>query len=118
MLADCAWSAPVTAKSGPLAAEACLTFDSFDGGGPQYKVILNTDIVVFERHSAYSKPDHAEMDGAGYRVSFAFRGLKAGKGTLTIQVRSPIAENEDRRYAVTVDENLHVSITLLDIKPL
>ena len=41
----------------------------------------------------------------------SFTGLKPGSTTVTIYGRSPIMENEDTIYTVTVDEDLHVTLT-------
>ena len=94
-------------------ANAYLTFDSFDGGGPEYTVVLNTDIVAYEHKGQYKDPNHEEMDGASYNVTFIFKGLKSGEGTLTVKERSPIAGNVDRTYSVRVDEALNVMISPL-----
>lgn len=94
-------------------AKAMLSFDSFDGGGPEYSVVHDTDIVSYTSSKEYSKPNHEELDGAGYTVSFTFTGLKPGEATMTIEERSPIADNLDHIYAVKVDQDLNVSIELL-----
>ena len=88
-----------------------LSFDSFDGGGPTYEIILeDPSIVSYESVRQYDKPDHEQMTGAGYTVTFAFTGLKPGQTTLTVQARSPIADNFDAIYTVLVDEDLQVSL--------
>ena len=93
--------------------KAVLSFDSFDGGGPEYSVVLDSDIVSFEREKSYGKPNHAEIDGAGFTVTFTFTGLKPGEAVMTIEERSPIAGNEDLLYSVKVDRDLNVSLELL-----
>lgn len=90
--------------------KAVLSFDSFDGGGPEYSIVLDSDIVSFEQTVIYSKPNHEELDGAGFTVSFAFTGLKPGEATMTIEERSPITDNLDHIYAVKVDQDLNVRI--------
>lgn len=92
---------------------AVLSFDSFDGGGPEYSVVLDSDIVSWQREKSYGRPDHAEIDGASFTVTFTFTGLKPGEAAMTIEERSPIAGNEDWLYSVKVDQDLNVSIDLL-----
>ena len=89
---------------------AVLEFDSFDGGGPEFNVILDSDIVSYTSKRQYHKKDHAEMTGAGYDVIFTFTGEKPGKAEMTIEERSPIGDNLDHHYTVTVDSELHVEI--------
>ena len=92
-------------------AAATLVFDSFDGGGPEFSVTIdNPDIVVIDRVREYDDPDHDNMTGAGYRVRFTFTGQAPGEATLTVAARSPIADNFDATYAVTVDEELNVTL--------
>ena len=99
-------------------ARAVLSFDSFDGGGPEYRVVLDSDIVSFERKAEYSRPDHEELDGAGFTVTFTFTGLKPRETSMTIEERSPIGINEDLIYSVQVDQDLNVSIDLVKVNDL
>ena len=92
------------------ASAAILEFDSFDGGGPEFTVILDSDIVSYTSKRQYYKKDHEEMTGAGYVVIFTFTGEKPGKAEMTIEERSPISDNLDHHYTVTVDSTLHVEI--------
>ena len=91
---------------------ATLSFHSFDGGGPQYSVVLDSDIVSYKSERKYNKPDHKRLKGAGSDVIFTFTGLKAGETVLTVQKRSPIRETDrqDRQYRVKVDKDLNVTI--------
>ena len=91
---------------------ATLSFHSFDGGGPRYSVVLDSDIVTYKSERKYDKPDHKRLKGAGYYVIFTFTGLKPGETVLTVQKRSPIRETDrqDRQYKVTVDKDLNVTI--------
>ena len=91
-------------------AKATLSFHSFDGGGPEFDILIDEDIVSWERTKAYAKANHAELDGAGYDVTFTFTGVRPGETRLIVQERSPIGDNLDRIYAVKVDEALNVSI--------
>ena len=96
---------------------ACLTFDSFDGGGPAYKVkIDDLSIVTYDQTKHYNSPNHNEMAGSGYTVKIEFFGLKAGKTTVTVECRSPIADNYDAVYEVEVDDSLAVTITKKETK--
>ena len=88
---------------------ATLSFHSFDGGGPRYSVVLDSDIVTYKSKKEYKTPG---TRGAGYDVVFSFTGLKPGETVLTVQKRSPIRETDwqDRQYKVTVDKDLNVTI--------
>ena len=92
--------------------KATLTFHSFDGGGPRYSVVLDSDIVSCQKEKRYKNPDHKKVRGAGYDVVFTFTGLKAGETVVTVQKRSPVheRENEDRLYKLKVDNDLNVKI--------
>ena len=88
-----------------------LTFDSFDGGGPTYSIMIDDpEIVKYERLTEYNSPDHEMMDGAGYDVTFVFTGLEPGTTTMTISARSPIGDNYDIEYSVTVNEELEIFV--------
>ena len=92
--------------------EAVLTFDSFDGGGPEFTVVIADGAVAAYRQTRqYANPDHEEMCGSGYRVFISFTGLKAGNTTVTVKARSPIADNYDAVYDLSVSESLAVTVT-------
>ncbi len=95
----------------PVKNEVSVSFDSFDGGGPEFSIrIDDPDIVSCVRTKKYDRDDHDEMTGAGFTVTFTFTGLKAGETTATISARSPIADNFDAVYAVRVDNALNISL--------
>lgn len=107
------WPGVVTGETGTEEAPktATLSFDSFDGGGPEYSVAVDDpEIVSYDCVWQYAKEDHAELTGAGYTVVYTFTGLKPGETRLTVSARSPIAENFDLVYAVTADGALNVSL--------
>ncbi len=96
---------------------ATLTFESFDGGGPEFNVVIaDEEIVSYESRVEYDEPDHDEMNGAGYDKSITFTGLKPGETTVVIEERSPISDNLDHRYKITVDDELNVQIEQLSVK--
>ena len=90
--------------------EATLTFDSFDGGGPEFEIELDPDIVTCTHEKEYADSNHEELDGAAFRVIYTFTGVAPGETTVTVKARSPIAGNFDYKYSVRVDEKLNVSI--------
>ncbi len=90
--------------------EATLTFDSFDGGGSEYDIELDSDIVTCTRKKEYLDANHDELDGAAFRITYTFTGVAQGEATATVKARSPIAGNFDYRYSLRVDEELNVSI--------
>lgn len=96
---------------------ATLEFHSFDGGGPEYSVVIeDPSIVSYSSERKYSKSNHEELDGAGYTVIFTFTGLKQGETKMTVQERSPIADNSDTVYNVTVANDLTVTLTKMTTK--
>lgn len=107
------WPGEVVTEVAPSAAPhtATLHFDSFEGGGPEYSVeVADPALVSVASARSYAGADHDEEDGAGFTVTITFTGVKPGRTTATLQARSPIAENFDAVYAVTVDENLNVTL--------
>ena len=88
-----------------------LSFHSFDGGGPEYTFKVDDPTVVScTSERRYNKKNHEELDGAGYDVVVTLTALREGKTTLTVSARSPIADNYDSIYTVTVDGDLSVSV--------
>ncbi len=99
-------------SANPADGYAYLTFSSFDGGGPVYTVaIADPGVVSCYYTRSYGNPDHASVDSAAYNVRFELRGLKPGETELTVSARSPIADNWDRTYRVTVDEEKRVNVS-------
>ena len=89
-----------------------LTFDSFDGGGPEYTVeIEDTEILSCSSERRYDKPNHEELTGSGYDVILTFTGLMPGDTVVTVRGESPIVPEEEHVYDVIVDEELNVSLT-------
>ena len=96
---------------------ATLTFDSFDGGGPEFNVVIaDEEIVSYTGKAKYYDADHEEFCGAGYDEIITFTGLKPGETTAVIEERSPIADNLDHEYRITVDDELNVQIEQLSVK--
>lgn len=88
-----------------------LSFPSFDGGGPMFEAVLDdAEVVSCEKRIDHSNADHENVTGAGYHVIFSFTGLREGETGLLIEERSPIAGNYNRKYRVTVDEGLNVTL--------
>ena len=94
--------------------EATLTFDSFDGGGSEYNIELDSDIVTCTRKKDYLDANHDEIDGAAFRITYTFTGVAQGETTATVKARSPIVGNFDYKYSVRVDDKLNVSIEKLE----
>ena len=96
---------------------ASLSFESFDGRGPEFNfVIADESVVSCSSEVKYNKAYHEEMNGAGYDEVITFTGIKPGETTVLIEERSPIADNLDHKYRVTVDDELNVKIELLAVK--
>ena len=91
-----------------------LSFSSFDGSGSSFDIYIDDESVVsVEQSRIYRDKDHESKRGAGYDVVFAFAGLKEGSTRAVISARSPIADNWDKEYEITVDTDLGVRVTLL-----
>ena len=102
-------------KSGDKTAS--LSFESFDGGGPEFNVVIADEgIVSYDSRSKYRHPDHEKMNGSGYDVTITFTGKKPGETNVIIEERSPIADNLDHKYKVTVDDELNVQIEQLSVR--
>ncbi len=97
--------------------KAKLSFESFDGGGPDFNVLIADEgIVSYETEVKYHSSDHGEMDGSGFDKIITFTGIKPGETTVVVEERSPIADNLDHKYRVTVDDELNVQIEQLSVK--
>ena len=107
----------VTEDSNTGGKTATLSFDSFDGGGPEFNVVIADESVVsYDSKVKYNKPDHEKLNGAGYDVIITFTGIKQGETTAVIEERSPIADNLDHKYRITVDNELNVQLELLSVR--
>ena len=96
---------------------ASLSFESFDGGGPEFNVVIADEgIVSYDIRSKYKDQDHEKMRGSGYDEIITFTGIKPGETNVIIEERSPIADNLDHKYRVTVDEELNVQIEQLSVR--
>ena len=93
-------------KKKPQTAE--VSFSSFDGGGYNYCLVMDTDIVTCESEKKYRNKDHDKMTGSGYDVIYTFSGKKQGETTVVIEARSPIIEPKNYTYKLTVDADLNV----------
>lgn len=93
-----------------------LSFDSFDGGGPEFRVVMDSDIVSFTCERDYGNQNHEELDGAAYTEIITFTGQKPGETEMRIEQRSPILDNLDWVYRVKVNEELNVSVELLTVE--
>ena len=99
------------------AEQAELSFESFDGGGPSYQLVIDDPALVFgEPSRRYHKRNHARLDGAGYTVTFRFTGLQPGSTVVTVEQRSPLGGDQDYLYRATVDGSLRVSLELLEVR--
>jgi len=101
--------------AGPAACRAegaSLSFSSFDGGGHEYTVeIEDPSVLACEAVRDYGGEDPALVDGASFAQVFTFTGLRPGETAVNVYGRSPILENDDRRYIAAVDEALNVTLS-------
>ena len=90
---------------------ASLVLSSFDGGGPEYRIIIeDPQIVSYACKKMYDDPDQM-MPGAGYDNIYTFTGLKPGTTKMTVSMTSPLMEGEDTLYTIVVDEDLNVTLS-------
>ena len=90
---------------------AVLTFSSFSGGGPEYAItIKDPQIVSYTCRTEYDDPDQEPMPGAGYQIIYTITGIQPGMTKMTVSMSSPLMENREDIYTVTVDENLNVTL--------
>lgn len=106
------WTGDVITTEEENAADAAvLRFSSFSDGGYVYSVEVDDPSIV-RVEARYEFEAHAEeIDGASYDYIVSFTGLKMGVTTTTVYGRSPIMDNENSVYTITVDEELHVTLT-------
>ena len=96
---------------GEPARTATLRFSSFAGGGYEYTVeIDDPSIVRCEAKYEYEEQDEP-IDGASFDFTATFTGLKPGSTWATVFGKSPIMENEDSIYSITVDDALNVTLS-------
>ena len=58
---------------------ATLSFHSFDGGGPEYGIVLDSDIVTWKSSREYFDANHDELDG-GVSGHLHIHGHQARRG--------------------------------------
>ena len=101
----------VTAEEEAAMETAVLSFSSFSGGGYAYSVEVDDPSIV-SCEARYEFEVHPEeIDGASYDFIILFTGLKPGTTTAVVYGRSPIMDNENSVYTVSVDETLRVTLT-------
>ncbi|MBP5605487.1 MAG: hypothetical protein J6X60_08090 [Ruminiclostridium sp.] len=99
-------------------AKAILSFSSFDGGGPEYSIVLDSDIVSYNRTKKYAKANHKKLNGAGFTITYTFKGVTPGETEMTVEERSPLGADRDHKYSVKVDDKLKVTIETLEVTEL
>ncbi len=88
-----------------------LSFSSFSGGGYEYTFKVEDPSIVY-CEARYEFEAHAEeIDGASYDYIVSFTGLKPGSTIVSVYGYSPILDNENSIYTVSVDKELHVTLT-------
>ncbi len=98
-------------EDGAGGEETVLRFSSFAGGGYEYTCKVDDPSVV-RCEAGYEYEEHAEeIDGASFDFIVSLTGLKPGSTSVTVYARSPILENADSIYTVTVDDALRITLT-------
>ncbi len=91
--------------------EAVLRFSSFAGGGYEYTAEVGDPSVVRAETGVEYEAHAEEIDGASFDFTVSLTGLTPGTTTLAVYGRSPILENADSLYTVSVDEALRITLT-------
>lgn len=89
-----------------------LSFSSFDGGGPSYKLEMKEKgIYTWYSSREYRNPNHDIMCGSAFDVYLYLYPLRPGIATAIIYGHSPICSTDPVKITVTVDDNLSISCT-------
>ena len=88
-----------------------LVFHSFDGGGPRFSAAAADPEIVSASLRTVRKTDPKSTEtGSPFSVICTLTGLRPGKTNVTVEERSPIADNSDHIYTVTVGEDLGITV--------
>lgn len=92
--------------------ESILSFSSFDGGGYEYTAIIeNPDLLSINCFREYGSSRKSYETGSAYQMVFRFSGIKPGETRIFITAESPILENYEMTFVVTISEALAVSLS-------
>ena len=108
------WTGPIVTTEEEIAQSedtSTLRFSSFSGGGYEYTAVVDDPSIVRCDTRYEYEPNADEIDGASLDYIVSLHGLKPGSTIVTVYGKSPIMENENSAYTVTVDERLHVTLT-------
>ena len=95
--------------------ELVLSFDSFDGGGPEYTVTIEDETVAtYKKAKVYRDENHDEMNGAAFDIKVTVTALVPGETLMTVVGSSPITGEEIYYYKIQVDANLAITVTSVD----
>ena len=109
------WDGEIVTGEGDEGKPAVLSFSTFAGGGPEFSVSVRDESVVsVEQRSDFGDKRYDTIDGASYEVILTFTGLRPGETTAAVSARSPIADNYEIVYRVTVDEGKNVTLEQID----
>ena len=93
-----------------------MTFSSFSGGGPEYAPVLSAPEVV-EWVDTVRFPEGSDFPGAGYDITFTFRGRVPGRTELTFEMTGgllpiplPGQEIKELVYVLEVDYDFNVAL--------
>ncbi|MBR4799355.1 MAG: hypothetical protein IK047_03740, partial [Clostridia bacterium] len=99
--------------SGGTYKECGCSFDSFDGGGPEYSAVSDgSGVFTWSAVKDYKSKKHEPIDGAAYGFDFTFWPLRPGEGTCVITGSSPIVPGTKRTVTITVNESLASECTV------
>ena len=95
--------------------EVVLSFDSFDGGGPEYTVTIEDETVAtYKKAKVYRDENHDEMNGAAFDIKVTVTALAPGETLMTVVGSSPITGEEVYYYKIRVEEDLSITVTSVD----
>ena len=90
------------------------SYDSFDGGGPEFRPVLTVpETVWIEETSRYDEPHDEMANGSGFRVTMVFHGRVPGQTELSFEGYGPLTPIEDTPktvWVLEVDQNYNVKV--------
>ncbi len=95
-----------------------ISYDSFDGGGPEFTPVLSApEKVWIEQTSEYDEPHDEMATGSGFTVTMIFHGRIPGRTELTFQGYGPLTPMEEEPETVWVLEvDRHYNVKVVETR--
>lgn len=93
-------------------AQTCqMSFSSFDGGGPEYRLVFSAPEKVWvSARREYDEPAELRPPGSGYTEVVTVHGRVPGRTEMTIEVSglTPLSDEPETVYVLEVDDDYNV----------